>query len=128
VCRFIFCIFVLNFLASGCSKIPPTDDHFVACTVANRIGSKTEWRQGCYQDVQTLAFIEGAVANELTAEIAIQIALLNNPKIQATLEELGIGQADLLEAGLLSNPSFEIEIRYPHSSSLHTNIEYTSCQ
>lgn len=122
--RFARCIFVFSFLASGCSKIPPADDHFVTCTVANRIGSKAEWRQGCYQDVQALAFIEEAVTNELTADIAIQIALLNNPKIQATFEELGIAQANLLEAGLLSNPSFEIEIRYPHSSRLHTNIEY----
>lgn len=122
--RFTLCIFVLSFLASGCSKIPPADDHFVACTVANRIGSITEWRQCCCQDVQTLAFIEGAVANELTADMAIQIALLNNPKIQATFEQLGIAQADLLEAGLLSNPSFEVEIRYPHSCRLHTNIEY----
>jgi cobalt-zinc-cadmium efflux system outer membrane protein len=124
VCRFVFCIFVLSILASGCSKAPPADDHFVTYTVANRIGSKTEWRQGCCQDVQTITFLEEAVANELTADMAIQIALLNNPKIQATFEELGIAQADLLEAGLLSNPSFEIEIRYPHSSRLHTNIEY----
>lgn len=122
--RFARCIFVFSFLASGCSKIPPADDHFVTCTVANRIDSKAEWRQGCDQDVQALAFIEEAVTNELTADIAIQIALLNNPKIQATFEELGIAQADLLEAGLLSNPSFEIEIRYPHTRRLHTNIEY----
>lgn len=117
-------IFILSFLASGCSKTPPANDYFVASIVENRIESKAEWRQGCGQDVQTLIFIEDAVANELTANIAIQIALLNNPKIQATFEELGIAQADLLEAGLLSNPSFEIEVRYPRSSHLHTNIEY----
>lgn len=122
--RFTLCIFLLSFLASGCSKAPVADGHFVACTVSNRIDSKTEWRRGCCQDVQTLAFIEESAANELTADMAIQIALLNNPKIQATFEELGIAQADLLEAGLLSNPSFGIEIRYLHSSRLHTNIEY----
>lgn len=124
MCRFIFCIFLLSALLSGCSKISPTDDGFVACTVANRIDSKVEWRQGCSQDDQVLAFIEGAIGNELTADTAIQIALLNNPKIQATFEELGIAHAGLVEAGLLTNPSFEIEVRYPHSKRFHINIEY----
>lgn len=115
---------LISYLFSGCSKVPRADDSFVACTVANRIDSQTEWRQGCCQDVEVMAFIEGAVANELTADSAIQIALLNNPEVQATFEELGIAQADLIEAGLLSNPSFEIEIRYPHTRGLRTNIEY----
>lgn len=50
--------------------------------------------------------------------------MLNNPKVQATFENLGIARADLVEAGLLSNPSFEIEVRYPHVKGLKTNIEY----
>lgn len=124
MCRLAFCFLLLSLLASGCAKVPPADDHFVSSTIANRIDGKTKWRHGCCHDEQTLTFIEEALANELTADIAIQIALLNNPKVQATFEELGIAQANLLEAGLLSNPSFEIEIRYPHSRHLHTNIEY----
>src|SRR5262249_16331997 len=39
-------------------------------------------------------------------------------------EELGIAHADLVEAGLLTNPFFEVEVRYPHTSRLKTNIEY----
>lgn len=117
-------ILLPGLLATGCSKIPPFDDGFVAYTVAKRIDSQTEWRQGCYQDDQTQAFIQYTVANELTADSAIQIALLNNPKIQAIFEEIGIARADLVEAGLISNPSFSIEVRYPHIKGLHTNIEY----
>ncbi len=115
---------LLGLLVTGCSKIPPMDDGFVACTVADRIDSKAEWRQGCYQDEQAEAFIQCSITNELTADSAIQIALLNNPKIQAVFEELGIARAGLVEAGLLSNPSFSIEVRYPHIKGLHTNIEY----
>lgn len=117
-------ILLPGLLATGCSKIPPVDDGFVACTVANRIDSQAEWRQGCCQDEQIQTFIQCAAANELTADSAIQIALLNNPKIQAIFEEIGIARADLVEAGLLSNPSFSIEVRYPHIKNLHTNIEY----
>lgn len=117
-------ILLPGLLATGCSKTPPVDDGFVACTVAKRIGSQTEWRQGCCQEDQAQAFIQGTVANELTADSAIQIGLLNNPKIQAIFEEIGIARADLVEAGLLSNPSFSIEVRYPHLKGLQTNIEY----
>jgi cobalt-zinc-cadmium efflux system outer membrane protein len=115
---------LLGLLTTGCSKIHPADDGFVTCTVANRIDSQTEWRQGFCQDEQVQTFIQCAVNNELTADSAIQIALLNNPKIQAVFEEIGIARADLVEAGLISNPSFSIEVRYPHINNLHTNIEH----
>lgn len=115
---------LLGLLITGCSRIPPVDDGFVTCTVANKIDSQAEWRQGCCQDDQAQAFIQCAVSSELTADAAIQIALLNNPKIQAIFEEIGIARADLVEAGLLSNPTFSIEVRYPHIKGLHTNIEY----
>lgn len=117
-------ILLPGLLATGCSKIPPIDDGFVACTVAKRIDFQAEWRQGCCQSDQGQAFIQCAVAKELTADAAIQIALLNNPKIQAIFEEIGIARADLVEAGLISNPSFSIELRYPHIKGLQTNIEY----
>lgn len=109
---------LLCILISGCSKIPPSDDGFVACTVSDRIGAEVEWRQGCCQEEEVTSFITSALESELTTDTAIQIALLNNPKIQATFEELGIARADLIEAGLLSNPFFELEIRFPR------NIEY----
>lgn len=115
---------LLGFFVAGCSKIPPIDDGFVTCTVANKIDSSVEWRQGCDKDEQVQSFIQCALANELTADSAIQIALLNNPKIQAVFEEIGMARADLVEAGLITNPSFSLEVRYPPIKTLQTNIEY----
>lgn len=120
----IFYAVLLGVFITGCSKIPTVDDGFVTCIVANRIDSQAEWRQGCCQEEQVQTFIQCASANELTADSAIQIALLNNPKIQAIFEEIGIARSDLVEAGLISNPSFSIEVRYPHIKGLQTNIEY----
>ena len=42
----------------------------------------------------------------LTADIAVEIALLNNRALQGSLAELGIAEADLVRAGRLANPSF----------------------
>ena len=44
----------------------------------------------------------------LTQEEAVAIALWNSPSFQATLSDLGIARADLVEAGLLRNPIFSL--------------------
>ncbi|HET9361598.1 MAG TPA: TolC family protein, partial [Vicinamibacterales bacterium] len=40
----------------------------------------------------------------LTSDEAVAIALWNSPSFQATLADLGVARADLVEAGLLRNP------------------------
>lgn len=42
----------------------------------------------------------------LTPDTAVQVALLNNKGLQASLAELGIAEAELVQAGRLRNPSF----------------------
>ncbi|HSH98366.1 MAG: TolC family protein [Methylophilaceae bacterium] len=44
----------------------------------------------------------------LTVEDAVQIALLNNKGLQATLYEVGISEADLVQASRLPNPRFSM--------------------
>jgi len=42
----------------------------------------------------------------LTAEDAVQVALLNNRGLQASFQELGITEAEVVQAGRLPNPGF----------------------
>ncbi len=42
----------------------------------------------------------------LTADGAVRVALLNNPRVKIALAELGIAEADLVQAGRLRNPRF----------------------
>ena len=44
------------------------------------------------------------LAQPLTADAAVRIALLNNRGLQASLAELGISEAELVQAGRLRNP------------------------
>lgn len=46
------------------------------------------------------------LAKPLTADSAVQIALLNNRGLQASLADLGIAEADLVRASRIGNPSF----------------------
>ena len=46
------------------------------------------------------------LAQPLTVDDAVQVALLNNRGLQATFLELGISEAELVQAGRLPNPGF----------------------
>lgn len=98
----------------GCTSVDP-DPAFrqVANTVYSRTGKRVQWNRGTAEDTAAYVAVAKLLRRPLTAETAVQIALLNNHNVQATLEGLGIAQADLVEAGLLRNPVFTIERRFP---------------
>lgn len=58
------------------------------------------------------ADVSALLAAPLTEAAAVKVALLQNPAVRASYERLGIAQADLLQAGLLSNPVFSFEATF----------------
>lgn len=50
--------------------------------------------------------VSALLAQPLTPDVAVRIALLNNRGLQAALAELGVAEADLVQAGRLRNPGF----------------------
>jgi len=115
-------IFVL--LLTGCTHVP-RDGEFsdVEQLVGKRIPQKVHWYQGSSEDAEVDKAIYDLIAEPLTAAGAVQIALLNNRRLQAEYEVLGIAQADLVQAGLLSNPVLFASIRFPHGGG-RTNTEF----
>ena len=114
-------------LASGCTKVPPADDLRVSSIVKDRIGNTVHWNE-LHKDNLVTDAVSFLVKQELTVDSAVEIALLNNPKIQATFEELGIAQADLVQAGLFQNPIFDGFIRFSNQRSVHVNTEFSVVQ
>src|SRR5437899_655728 len=99
---------------AGCAHVDPNPAfRELANTVHLRTGKRVQWNRGSAEDAQAQAAVSFLLSRPLTAESAVQIALLNNHTLQATYEELGIAQADLVEAGLLRNPIFTFERRFP---------------
>ncbi|HKR64560.1 MAG TPA: TolC family protein, partial [Thermoanaerobaculia bacterium] len=97
---------------TSCVSVPRdagTND--VQQAIAQRGAPGVEWRtQPATTDHERIAAM---LQDELTADEAVAIAMLNNPRLQVTLAELGIARADLIEASTISNPIFEFEIRFP---------------
>jgi cobalt-zinc-cadmium efflux system outer membrane protein len=102
------------FGVAGCAHVDPNPAfRELANTVHLRTGKRVQWNRGSAEDAQAQAAVASLLSRPLTADSAVQVALLNNHNLQATYEELGIAQADLVEAGLLRNPIFTFERRFP---------------
>ncbi len=70
-----------------------------------RTGHDVTWIRS-ESDAQTVAAtVKELLQQPLTAESAVTIALLNNKGLQANYAELGIAEADLVQAGRLRNPT-----------------------
>jgi cobalt-zinc-cadmium efflux system outer membrane protein len=83
----------------------------VETAVTPRLGQPVQWIQGGPEDAAVREAVRALLARPLTADAAVQIALLTNPELQAGYEGLGVAQADLVQAGLLANPVFGAEVR-----------------
>ena len=100
---------------TGCALPAPHDFAGLQTDVARRVEARVQWRGDGAQDKALDEALRELLSRELSADDAAQIALLNNRELAATFEELGVARADLVEAGLLKNPVFSAEVRFPGS-------------
>jgi outer membrane protein, heavy metal efflux system len=92
-------------------------------TVRERTGKQIDLRKDPAASDQVARRIHALVHRPLTADTAVQVALLSNRELQATFEDIGIANADLIEAGLLKNPTFAVSARFPDRPPSATNVE-----
>jgi cobalt-zinc-cadmium efflux system outer membrane protein len=96
-------------LFTGCASTSPKPVFGdVAHDVNARSGHDVKWAPGGDDDKEIDRAVDALLGRELTADAAVQIALLSSPALHAKLEELAIAQADLVQAGLLKNPVFSV--------------------
>lgn len=108
----------------GCAASQP-DQAFakVQTLTAERTGKRVEWNTGSEADQAIAQRVHALLIQPMTAEAAVQIALLNNHGLQATFEELGIAQADFVQAGLLQNPVLNFSARFPTTPPRKTYLD-----
>ena len=97
------CVAVLG----GCAGFSP-DGGFgaVELSTKERLGKDLFWARSD-ADLDTVARrVDELLARPLKVDDAVQIALLNNRGLQADFQELGITEAEVVQAGRLPNPGF----------------------
>ncbi len=106
---------VLAFLPlTGCVTLSSEQSfNEVADAVQVRLGKKISWDAGQYEDPLVRSTVGKLLSRPLTAETAVQIALLNNRELQATYADLGVAQANVVQAALWKNPIINGAVTFP---------------
>jgi outer membrane protein TolC len=92
---------------AGCASLSQ-DAGFskVEQAVKERAAAETKWSRG-EEDASTIrGRVKELLAKPLGPTEAVQIALLNNPGLQASYAEVGIAEADLVQASRWRGPTF----------------------
>jgi outer membrane protein TolC len=94
-------------LLGGCATFSP-DGGFAGIEQAakERLGKDVQWQRTAQAGETAQQRVAELLARPLSADDAVQIALLNNRGLQAAFSELGIVEADVVRAGRLPNPGF----------------------
>jgi outer membrane protein TolC len=97
-------------LASGCVSISENNGFDGVSTLATQRLGKDARLLRTDEDARSLArLIDEKLRAPLQADDAVQIALLNNRALQSAYWNVGIAEADLVQAGRLQNPSFSFQ-------------------
>jgi hypothetical protein len=78
----------------------------VSSSVKERSGATPRWIRSETDADGVIGDVKQRLGAPLTADNAVGIALINNRGLQATYSELGIAEADLVQAGRMTNPHF----------------------
>ena len=114
---------------TGCAQVPKEAGFGdVQALVRQRVDYRLHWNHGSEEDEEVARAIDDLLDRELSVDGAVQIALLNNQHLQAVYEDLGVTQAEVVEAGLLENPVFFGQTRFPDKSPSITNLEFEITQ
>jgi cobalt-zinc-cadmium efflux system outer membrane protein len=115
---------LLALVLSGCATAPRTSLPNVQRAVANQSGLAVAWPHADAEKAQVEQSVAALLKPELTPDTAAAIALLNNRRLRATFEELGIAESDFIAASRLPNPSFSASVRWPNERPRSPNVEF----
>ncbi len=111
----------VSLLLTGCATVEPRSDYVrVTERVQQATGMGEMYLPG--EEERIAAQLDELFTDGLTVDEAVSVAMLNNPSLQAAFFDVGIARADVVQAGLFSNPSLGLTMRFPDAGGL-ANLE-----
>ena len=97
----------LALLLAGCASLSE-DGGFTSVeqAVKDRTGAETKWTRRDGEADTVRGRVNELLAKPIGPTEAVQIALLNNPGLQASYAEVGVAEADLVQASRWRGPTF----------------------
>jgi len=94
-------------LLGGCASFSPDGGFGVVEQAArDRLGKELRWARTPAGQAGIDQRVSELLGKPISADDAVQIVLLNNRGLQAGFQELGITEAEVVQAGRLPNPGF----------------------
>src|SRR5260370_39618193 len=94
---------------SGCAAFSPDSGMgVVADATSESIGKQVACVRSADDAAQAGGAVRQLLARNLSADAAVQVALLNNKGLQAAYNELALAETDLIEQSLPPNPTFSV--------------------
>ena len=108
----------------GCAQVKPQADF----AQARQLFTHSTGLSDIYDPDQPLLTpeeLEAVLADGLTLQETLRVALLNNRKLHAEFMSIGVAKADWVQSGLFSNPTFAFSAQFPEGggrSNIQTSI------
>ena len=94
-------------LLAGCASFSPDGGFSVVEQAAkDRLGKDVRWARSESDQAMIDQRVGELLGKPLSIDDAVQLALLNNKGLQASFQDLGMTEAELVQAGRLPNPGF----------------------
>lgn len=116
----------LGWLLVGCAQVKPQADFARARQlITERTGVEAVYDPdvSCLTDEE----LDAILADGLTLDEGLRVALLNNRQLQAEFMSIGVAKADWVQAGLLSNPTLGLSAQFPEGGG-RSNIQTAIAQ
>lgn len=107
-------------LLAGCAGLPADRGHGDVAALVRDRGRDVS---GIDDRQAAAALVREVTARPLSADDAVRVALVNNPRLRVEYARLGFASADVYEAGRLSNPRLSASILFVDEPGLADKID-----
>jgi cobalt-zinc-cadmium efflux system outer membrane protein len=110
--------FLFSLSTVGCATVDPEPKWQELKAISDeRTGEQMIWERSEEEAAIIKSRVDVLLRDGMSRKEAIQIALLNNRMLQASFENIGVAEANLVQAGLLANPPLDFFFAFPISSA-----------
>lgn len=99
-------------VAASCARVNPKADYQRAAEmIAQRTGTTETFLPDAPDPAEEK--VTQLLRGKLTVQTAVQIALVTNPDFQALFDQIGASRADVVQSGLMANPTMSLTMIWP---------------
>lgn len=107
--RTLIALISASFALGGCATFSKDGGLFgVQETTQQHIKQEVVWPKTEAEQSKVAERVKELLQKRMDVDCAVQIALLNNKGLQASFYQLGVSEADVVQAGRLPNPKFSM--------------------